>query len=172
MAPSQEKEQPKKVLEDGFVYFLCSLVVFAIDQITKNAVVSMMHLQDSIPVIPGFFHLTFIMNTGASFGILQDMPTLFVVVSSLVIVAMCWIVFFWREVGLGVKCLLGIISGGALGNLCDRLQFNAVVDFIDFRGVWPYIFNIADMAVVCGSLALAFAITRDEWKTWFRKPKH
>ena len=147
-----------------FGYFLCAILVFGSDQASKNAIVASLHHRESLPVIPGFFHLTFIMNSGASFGILQNRRLLFVGMTILVIVFICWAVFFLKGINTSCRLLLGVITGGALGNLADRLQYGAVVDFLDFRGIWSYIFNIADMAVVCGGIALAAFVLFDEWK--------
>ena len=52
----------------------------------------------------------------------------------------------------------GLVAGGAVGNLLDRLQSGLVVDFIYFRGVWPYVFNVADSAIVIGTVLLAWQI--------------
>ncbi|MCL2120744.1 MAG: signal peptidase II [Clostridiales bacterium] len=153
-------------------YFLSAVVIFAVDQISKDAVLSMMRLGESIPVIPGFFYLTFIMNSGASFGMMSGYNTLFIVVSVLAITFLCWAAFFLKNMSRSIRILLGVISGGALGNLADRLQHDAVVDFLDFRGIWSYIFNVADSAVVCGGTLLALFVLYEEWKDRRKEPKH
>lgn len=143
-------------------YLFCAFAVFAIDQLSKHAILSKMNLNETIPLIPGFFHLTFIYNTGASFGILKDNALFFMITNGLIVLFICFVVFFRKWTRRAVKVLLGLITGGALGNLADRLHYGAVVDFLDFRGIWPYIFNAADTAVVCGGILLAIAILLDE----------
>jgi len=141
-----------------WLYPVCAATVLALDQITKIAILSRLNLFESIPLIPSFFHLTLIFNKGVSFGILQNQSRWFVPLACLVVAVIAGIVFFEEGIGLCERILLGIITGGALGNLADRIVHGAVVDFIDFVGVWPYIFNVADMAVVCGSLLLGLRI--------------
>ena len=159
--------------QDGALLFmLCAIAVYAIDQVCKAMVFTNMMLYESIPLIPGFFHLTFIMNSGASFGILKDWTYLFIATSSAVVLFIVWIVFFWKGIDRASKILMGFIAGGALGNLTDRLRFGAVVDFLDFRGIWSYIFNTADIAVVCGGFMLALLILFDEWQAGNIKPRH
>lgn len=153
-------------------FLLGALFVLIADQISKYLVLTRMELYETIPVIPGFFHLTYILNSGASFGMLQQKTLLFILLTSLVILFMIWAVFFWQGLDRPVRILLGLIAGGALGNLADRIRFGAVVDFVDFRGIWPYIFNVADVAVVCGGILLAIIYMYAEWQKSGGKPKH
>lgn len=153
-------------------FLLGALLVLIADQISKYLVLTRMELYETIPVIPGFFHLTYILNSGASFGMLQQKTLLFILLTSLVILFMIWAVFFWQGLDRPVRILLGLIAGGALGNLADRIRFGAVVDFVDFRGIWPYIFNVADVAVVCGGILLAIIYMYAEWQKSGGKPKH
>ena len=153
-------------------YFLCAILIFVADQVSKNAIVSSMRLESSIPLIPGFFHLTFIMNSGGSFGFLKDRISVFITINIVVLIVIFRLVFYSRSINNLVKTLLGVITGGALGNLSDRIQYGAVVDFLDFRGIWRYIFNVADMAVVCGSIALALVFLFDAWMPGKGSPKH
>jgi len=162
----------KKGAGGALWFFFCAIAVFVIDQICKAAVTANMALYESIPLIQDFFHLTFIFNSGASFGMMKDWTYLFIVTSAAVVLFIVWIVFFWKGIDLTSKVLMGFITGGALGNLADRLRYGAVVDFLDFRGIWPFIFNTADMAVICGGLALALLILIDEWRTGKARPKH
>ena len=153
-------------------YYLWTLAVFSADQVSKDAVLSSMRLRQSIPLIPDFFHLTFIVNSGASFGMLQDRTWFFIIMSSLVVVVICWAVFFMKNVSRNARLMLGAVTGGALGNLADRISHGAVVDFLDFRGIWSYVFNIADVAVVCGGISIALLVLADGFIDDGRLPKH
>ena len=154
-------------------FCVCAPAVFAADQLGKMRVLSAMAPNASIPVIPGFFHITLILNTGASFGMFQDKAVFFMILTGLLSLAIAWAALFRRGLKGAVRIVLGIVLGGALGNLTDRiLRGGAVVDFIDFRGIWPYIFNIADMAVVCGGILLALLVLTEENKAAALKPKH
>ncbi|MDR0468779.1 MAG: signal peptidase II [Peptococcaceae bacterium] len=166
------KSAKKNNLTGKLWFFICLLAVACIDQISKRAVVSMLVPYQSIPIIPGFFHITFIYNSGATFGMLQGRGTFFIIAACLMTLAICWFALFHRGLGTAPRIILGLITGGALGNLTDRLHYGAVVDFIDFRGIWPYIFNAADSAIVCGGFLLAICFLYEESKTKKTMPKH
>ncbi len=133
--------------------------VLVLDQVTKAMVVQHMSLHESIPVIPGFFNLTYVRNTGAAFGILSShtpgIRSVVLVLSSLL--AMGFIVWIWfreKNPSWSLVIPMGMILGGALGNLLDRVRLGEVIDFLDFywgKYHWPA-FNVADSAVSLGIL--------------------
>ena len=146
-------------------HLLIAFAVLALDRFTKWIIARDIALHDSIQVIPGFFRLTHVQNSGAAFGLFADSPSqwkiavlvLFSIVA-LVIVSM----LLWRNshsmstTGLG----LSLILGGALGNLWDRLINGRVVDFLLFYvgdHQWPA-FNVADSAIVVGAGLLVIEI--------------
>ena len=134
-------------------FFLTALLWIAADQLSKRWIVSHLELYETIPVIQDFFHITYIQNAGASFGMLQNRTGIFILLTAAVLGALLWLL--WREQpGLGTALVLGTVAGGAAGNLIDRLRWGKVIDFIDFRGIWSYIFNVADIGVVCGGALL------------------
>ncbi len=135
--------------------------ILGLDRATKVIVARGMELYQSIPMIPGFFHLTYLRNTGGAFSLLAgwDSPlrrTFFIAVSIFALAVMAWIYVKVREGGVGPRLALAAIAAGALGNLYDRALFGEVVDFLDvFLGSrhWPA-FNAADSAISCGAVAL------------------
>ncbi len=136
-------------------------VILVIDRISKMIIQANMDLGQSIPVIPGFFHITYILNPGAAFGMLQG-KTWFFILTSLVVVGA--IIFFQYKIPKGerlARVSLGMIAGGAVGNLIDRLLNGKVIDFLDFK-VWSYIFNFADSMIVIGGIILVLLIYRSE----------
>lgn len=148
------------------VLYFSAIIVIA-DQISKSIIKYSMHLYESIPVIPGFFHLTYVVNKGMAFGI--DLPIGIGIFSFLSIIISCFLVFIlWREREniLLVRIALALILGGAIGNLIDRILFSEVVDFLDFMiGDYHwYIFNIADSAVTVGIILML-------WHSVFIKDK-
>ena len=153
-------------------FLLWAVGVYGTDQLSKALVIDTIRYLDSVPVIPDFFHLTHILNRGASFGLLQDQVSLFVWITGFVLLFNCWVVFFWQGANRPMRIILGLITGGALGNLTDRLRYGAVVDFIDFRGIWQYIFNIADVGVVCGGFLLVVLLILEEKRHGAKTPKH
>ena len=130
------------------VFFVVAILVLALDRLTKWYISTHMEIGQSIPVIPHVFHITYIRNPGAAFGLWASQAGLFVIITVVVVVL---IIVFARHVGPGQTLLrfaLGLELGGALGNLYDRVLGGAVIDFLDFR-VWP-VFNLADTAIVTG----------------------
>ena len=145
-------------------FFLMALAWIAADQLTKLLITSRLALNETIPVIHDFFHFTYIQNAGDSFGMFQNKTSVFVILTAVVLAVLLWVL--WKErPGFGLSLILGTVAGGAVGNLIDRLRLGKVVDFIDFRGVWPYIFNVADIAVVCGGILLVAALLRKEFES-------
>ena len=127
---------------------LLAIIVAAVDQGIKYYVQSHMTLGMSVPVINGVFHLTYILNPGAAFGILEHQTKLFVAVAVSMLAA---VVYFYLHIAAGhwlLRLGIGLLAGGAVGNVIDRVTTGYVVDFLDFR-VWP-VFNSADIAIVTG----------------------
>ena len=132
------------------------ILVFVIDQLVKHLVVSTMHLGQSFPVIKGIFHITYVLNPGAAFGMLEHQRWFFIVVA---LAAVLLGVFFYRKLqqeSILMRSGAGLLLGGDVGNLADRIQSGLVVDFLDFR-VWP-VFNIADIAICAGAGILIYDI--------------
>ncbi len=135
--------------------WIIMLGIFVIDQISKYYVVQNLHYLESTPVIPNIFHLTYVHNYGAAFGILQNKRVFFIVISVLVITVF---LYFYRHLPKDwmTKIAVGMALGGTIGNLFDRLRLGYVVDFFDFQ-IWP-VFNIADSALVVGMILLAWRV--------------
>ncbi len=131
---------------------LVALAVVLLDQVTKEWVRGAFSLHESIPVIPGFFHLTYIRNTGAAWGMFSGQN---LTLSLLAFAMLLVLVFFRRKImppGRLHRIALGLLCGGIVGNLFDRLRLDYVVDFLDFfvrDWHWPA-FNIADSAICIG----------------------
>lgn len=133
--------------------------VFLVDALTKWLVQTRLVPGESLPVIPGFFYITYVRNAGAAFGLLQHQTLLFIAVA-LVVIAL--IVTYGRRVAGSSTVMhvaLGLLLGGAAGNLLDRILYGRVVDFLDFR-LWPFVFNVADSAIVVGGALFALSLLR------------
>ncbi|BAF60000.1 lipoprotein signal peptidase [Pelotomaculum thermopropionicum SI] len=143
--------------------FIIIAVVLLVDQATKAAVQMLMCQGESIPVVPPAFYLTYIMNPGAAFGLLPHKKMLFVTVTVIIIAGVLVGYFKIRPRKPVLDYGLGLVAGGALGNLADRLRYGLVVDFLDFR-IWP-VFNLADTAIVTGAFLLAWALLNDSDKS-------
>lgn len=135
-------------------------VVTILDQLVKWIVVTHMEWGESIPLIPNVFHLTYILNPGAAFGILAYQRWFF-----LLIVLVLFGAFFAFRKRIPAKpayfpAAIGMLLGGALGNAIDRVRFSGVVDFFDFR-IWP-IFNVADIFICVGVALIVFYFWRHD----------
>lgn len=135
------------------------LLVFAviiIDQLSKYYIETHMMIGMSIPIIQDIFHITYILNPGAAFGLFEHQTIFFVAIAmSMVLGAMYFYPKIPKQYGL-LRFGTGLMVGGAVGNVIDRIRTGYVVDFFDFR-IWP-IFNIADMGIVCGVGCIIFTI--------------
>jgi len=123
--------------------------ILALDIATKYWAFHYLQPVGSIPVIENIFHLTYVENPGAAFGILQDQRWVFIIAT---VLTLGFIVWFLRNMDPDIKLLrwgLALIVAGAIGNLIDRILLGYVIDFLDFR-VWP-VFNVADISVVVGT---------------------
>lgn len=132
------------------------VIVIVIDQISKYYIQSQMSLGKSIAVIPNVFHITYILNPGAAFGMFEHKVGFFIAVALGMVGG---IIFLYPRIVRMPRLFrvgTGLLAGGALGNVIDRLRLGYVVDFFDFRK-WP-VFNIADMAIVVGVTFIIYTL--------------
>jgi len=133
------------------------LLVVVLDQVSKFWIVSSFAMYESLPVVPGFFSLTYLTNTGAAFGMLAGSPTwwrqaFFIGVALVALVVIGFMYRRMRSDSAWYQVALAFIAGGAIGNLIDRVRLGSVVDFLDvYVGThhWPA-FNVADSAITVG----------------------
>jgi signal peptidase II len=134
-----------------------ALLVLIVDQASKYAVVSYVGFADRIDVLGSSVRLTHIRNPGAVFGIMKGAATYFAFFSAVAALVLLVVLFFARRASVMTRISLGMVLGGAVGNLIDRIRYGAVVDFIDI-GIssqvrWPS-FNVADVAITLGVIML------------------
>lgn len=151
-------------------FYLISLVIVLLDQLAKLLVVRSMPLGQNIPIVPGFFDLTFVLNPGAAFSLFATLPEwirnpFFILISvGAAVLIVAYRSRYLRENRLA-SVSLALIFGGAIGNLIDRLRYGVVVDFLDahiYQYHWP-IFNVADSAISVG-VALLLLEMLLEWR--------
>jgi signal peptidase II len=137
---------------------LIAVATIILDQITKWWILAVvMQPPQRIPVT-GFFDLVLVLNRGVSFGMLGGAPSW--VAAALIVFALllslALTIWMWRAENLLLGLSLGLVVGGAIGNVIDRIRFGAVVDFLDFyvgSYHWPA-FNVADSAITVGVVLL------------------
>ena len=143
-----------------YIFYATAVGLFLIDQITKS--LALKYLADApTTIIPGFFKLSLVLNKGAAFGILPDAAILFIILT----LAVLFVIVKLKQDNSQSKLFsvgLGLLAGGACGNLVDRLTRTGrdVVDFLDFTfGSYSYpTFNIADIGVVAGIFLVVFYV--------------
>lgn len=138
------------------------LSTLALDQISKAIVVNTMTYGEigTIPIIPNFLHLTYIHNDGMAFGLADNTVgrVIFMAVSTVAIIGIGIYLFRFCKEGMLLQTGLALIVSGGIGNMIDRIFRYNVIDMIDFRGIWHYIFNVADAFVCIGAFIVALAL--------------
>ena len=135
-----------------------ALLIIVVDQLTKAWVISGLDLREmrQVPVWAPIFNFTWVENRGVSFGLFGDGSARWMLSGFSVIVAG---ILGWWALKADRRLLvsaIGLIMGGAIGNVIDRIRFGFVVDFLDFSGtgVFPWVFNVADSAITVGVILL------------------
>ena len=149
-----------------YIILVSVLLLVILDQVTKQYIVSIFDNEgDFIPVIDGFFSITYHLNTGGAFSMLEGQMWLFYFVTLI-----AFILFFYliREVDFVEKKIFSIavilLIAGAIGNFIDRLLFQEVVDFLDFIIFgWDFaVFNVADICLVVGMIFFAYDVLMED----------
>lgn len=133
---------------------IVAAVIFAADLLSKPALLGLMEANPGGIRITPFFNLVMVWNRGVSFGLLSgDAPSRLLLLVALALAIIVWLsIWLWRTPHRFTAVALGLVIGGAFGNIVDRLRFGAVADFFDFHFAgwhWPA-FNIADSSIVIG----------------------
>ena len=142
----------------NIIIFSAALIVVLTDQITKFLIRKNFELNGSIPVIKNILHFTYVTNTGSAFGLFRGINFIFILFSIIIIAAIFYCIKKIAKNDRLLQFSAGLLLGGTIGNLTDRLLYGAVTDFIDFR-IWP-VFNAADSAVTISILLLIILL----WK--------
>ena len=140
-----------------------------LDLVTKTMASRFLNFGEALPVINGFFNLVLTYNTGAAFSLFADegSPGQSLKMASLAALSLLPFIYFFIQAAPGDRSrltALGLIWGGALGNIYDRLRWGAVVDFLDFHWReyhWPT-FNFADLAICLGAGLLGLSLWREK----------
>ena len=135
-----------------------AILIVVVDQLTKAWVMSSLDLREvgQVAVWPPIFNFTWVENRGVSFGLFGDGSARWMLSVFSVVVAG---ILGWWALKADRRLLvsaIGLIMGGAIGNVIDRIRFGFVVDFLDFSGtgVFPWVFNVADSAITIGVILL------------------
>jgi len=142
------------------LFYLIAIIWLVLDQVSKYYVMNHFAIGESVSVIQNVFHLTYIINRGAAFGMLANQRWFFLVVAFILIVVYA---IYHKKVNRGpISLRIGsaLLISGAIGNGIDRYVLHGVVDFFDFR-IWP-IFNVADIGICVGVACIIYHLLRNE----------
>ena len=150
----------KKRLATFLLFLVSTAVLVAFDQWTKNLAVEHLKGQEDISLIPGVLCLHYLENRGAAFGIFQDQRTFLLILTAIILICVCYVL--WRipsdkKYNL-LKLLCIMITAGGIGNLIDRVRLNYVVDFIYFSLIDFPVFNVADIYVTTSMFLLLILV--------------
>ena len=147
-----------KIPRIAYAAYGFAILVIVIDQLTKAWVMSGLDLREVLqhPVWPPIFNFTWVENRGVSFGLFGDGSARWLL--SLFSVVVAGILGWWalKADRRLLVTAIGLVMGGAIGNVIDRIRFGFVVDFLDFSGTgfFPWVFNVADSAITVGVVLL------------------
>ena len=166
------------------IWLLVIAGVIILDQVSKIVMMNIIPVDEPIVVIDGFFRLSQVKNTGAAFGMLggENQRWIFIVASVIGIGALLFYLWKYRPKSKWACVALSMIIGGGIGNMIDRCfrvgdvggeQRHYVFDFIDFYGIWPYVFNVADSFVCIGAgILMVWCICSFVKELWKDKNKN
>lgn len=146
----------KKTILPTTIFYSIALFIFLFDQLTKIVVREKIAYGTSVSLIPNILYFTHTSNTGASFSILREYGFLLGIISAVVILG---ILFFYKKIEYTYRLPFALILGGTAGNLCDRIFFGHVTDFINVQ-IWP-VFNVADSAISIAAILLLIIVWRE-----------
>lgn len=133
------------------IYIVLILILVGADQLSKYLIDSYMLEGETLPIINDFFHLTYVKNRGIAFGMFQGKLDIISIATIIAIVAIAYYLYKERnKLSMVEKMGFIYILAGAIGNMIDRAFRGFVVDMVDFRGVWSYVFNLADVWINIG----------------------
>ncbi|MDO4691012.1 MAG: signal peptidase II [Fusobacterium sp.] len=137
------------------IYIFLFLIMLVIDQYTKYIIDTNFLLGESSVIIDGFFNLTYVQNRGMAFGLFQGKID---VVSIIALFAVLFIFGYFikgfKKMNILEKIAYTMIFSGAIGNLIDRFLRGFVIDMLDFRGIWSFVFNFADVWINIGVILI------------------
>lgn len=147
------------------IILIITLPVIVLDQLSKFYIQKTMKLHQTIKVIDGLFDITYVLNKGAAFSFLADKPAAFTapffIIISVIAIGIIGFLFYQTKKNDYVSLIaFGLLLGGSIGNLIDRIRYGAVTDFLDFyiqQYHWPA-FNVADSAITTGISLFLFSL--------------
>ncbi len=147
--------------------FLTAAIVILVDQVTKALLAAYLPTlpERTLPLIENVLHLTYVENRGAAFGMLADHRWVFMVLSVVGLAAIVLITLREKPKSAWIRVAVGLVLGGGIANMIDRVRLGYVVDFIDCRFIDFYVFNVADSCVCVGCAIYFVAVLIMEFRS-------
>lgn len=137
------------------VYIILVAILIALDQVSKYIIDNNFFEGDTLGVITDFFHITYVKNRGIAFGMFQGKLNIISIATVIAIIAIIYYLYKDRnKMPILEKIGFNFILAGAIGNMIDRVARGFVIDMIDFRGIWAFVFNLADVWINIGVLLI------------------
>ena len=146
------------------IWGLIAIGIVVLDQVSKLLIVKYLDPTEPFVVIKGIFRFTYVENDGAAFGMLDDHRWVFMVLSVLGILALCFYLWKFTPPSRLANVAISFVIGGGIGNMIDRVRLGFVIDFIDFYAfpeIWKWVFNVADSFVCIGAGLLMLYLVLD-----------
>lgn len=144
--------------------YTIALITILLDQVIKYIVMNNMALHQEIKLIPNFFSLYYLKNTGAAFSILGNKTILLILISIFCLIVIKNAIKKLKRVNTLTIISLGIMTGGIIGNLFDRILYKSVIDYLSFN-IFNYsfpVFNLADIGITIGAILLIIDLLIEE----------
>ncbi|MFC1668690.1 signal peptidase II [Chlamydiota bacterium] len=156
-------KKEKKNSNNTFFLFSIIFAIVILDQYSKYLIIKWLAPGEIVPIIKTFFNVTYITNKGIIFGFFSLYPHFFLILSAITLIFLTCFILMQKEKSFCFTLSFGLLMGGALGNVSDRIRWGGVVDFLDFyykSWHWPA-FNCADAAITIGIvLLLIYSFTK------------
>lgn len=150
----------KQCISSFIQLFIAVALLTGFDQLTKFLAVENLKDKADIPLIPNVLYFQYLENRGAAFGIFQDQKIFLILLTSLILIGVCYVL--WKipadKKYIYLKLLCFLITAGGIGNLIDRIRLDYVIDFIYFAPIDFPIFNVADIYVSVGMILLFIVV--------------
>ena len=154
-----------ELMEDIMLAFFAIIIgIIFLDQLTKWLAVIFLKGNASAIVIENVFRFTYLENRGAAFGMLSDQRWIFLIISTVAIIAIIFYMIKFKPKSKLEIVAIAFMAGGGIGNMIDRIALGYVIDFIDFYAfpqIWSYVFNVADSFVCIGAGLLVLYLVQE-----------
>lgn len=140
------------------------IICVLLDQITKYIVTANMALADTIQIIKNFFRITYVQNTGAAWSFMAGNRIFFIFITLAILLILIYMLIKKENLSKKEGILFGILIGGILGNMIDRILYGYVIDFLDFNfGGYDFpVFNVADTFIVLSGILIMLMYWKEE----------